>query len=174
MTKLDIEANDNLDSIKEKILKKVEQIRSNKKDDTDNLIETIGKMPKPIRWLVVKIFMFMDKHDLLPQSIIDSLLYYSTVIISNLGSIGCNAIYHNITDFGTNSILFTIGKIQKENYINDEGQLSERYMCDFGVNMDERIADGFYFAKSLQLFEDFLQNPKILEKNIQEELKLKK
>ncbi len=170
MTKLDIEAEDNLKSVENKILEKVEQIRSNKKEGTDNLIETIGKMPKFMRKLVVKVIICMDKHDWLPQSIIDSLLYYSTIIVSNLGSIGCNAIYHNITDFGTNSILFTIGKIKKENYLDDDGKLQQRYLCDFGVNMDERIADGFYFAKSLQLFEDFLQNPEILEKSIDTEL----
>ena len=38
-------------------------------------------------------------------------------------------------------------------------------MCEFGANIDERIADGFYFVKSLKLFEYILQNPKLLEDN---------
>ena len=55
------------------------------------------------------------------------------------------------------------GEIVKENYLDDEGKLQERYMCDFGINLDERIADGFYFAKSFQLFKEYLQNPEVLE-----------
>ena len=31
------------------------------------------------------------------------------------------------------------------------------------MNVDERIADGVYFAKSIKLFEYILQNPELLE-----------
>ena len=45
----------------------------------------------------------------------------------------------------------------EENYLDDDGKMQTRYMCDFGINLDERIADGFYFAKSFQLFKEYLQ-----------------
>ena len=163
MAKINVDKDDNLMSIKDKLTKKVNNIRSSKKNDTDSTIELVGKLPKWLRNLVIKIFIFLDNHDMVPESITSNLIYYSTIIISNLGSIHCNAIYHNLTDFGTNSILLTIGEITKENYLDDDGKLQERYMCDFGINLDERIADGFYFAKSFQLFKEYLQNPEVLE-----------
>ena len=163
MAKINVDKNDNLNSIKDKISGKVNKIRGNKKNDTDSAIDIVGKLPKWLRKLVVKIFIFLDNHDMVPESKTSNLIYYSTVILSNLGSIHCNAIYHNLTDFGTNSILLTIGEITKENYLDDDGKLQERYMCDFGINLDERIADGFYFAKSFQLFKEYLQNPEVLE-----------
>lgn len=163
MAKINVGKDDNLDSVKEKILGKVGKIRKSKKNDTDSAVDIVGKLPKWLRRLVVKIFLFLDNHDMVPDSITSDLIYYSTVILSNLGSIGCNAIYHNLTDFGTNSILLTIGEIKKENYLDDDGKLQSRYMCDFGINLDERIADGFYFAKSFQLFKEYLQNPEQLE-----------
>lgn len=163
MAKINVDKNDNLNSVKDKISGKVNKIRGNKKNDTDSAIDIVGKLPKWLRKLVVKIFIFLDNHDMVPESITSNLIYYSTVILSNLGSIHCNAIYHNLTDFGTNSILLTIGEITKENYLDDDGKLQERYMCDFGINLDERIADGFYFAKSFQLFKEYLQNPEVLE-----------
>ena len=49
---------------------------------------------------------------------------------------------------------------------NDEvinGKSEKRYVCNFGITLDERIADGFYFAKSFQLFKEYLQNPEVLE-----------
>ena len=163
MAKINVDKNDTLNSVKDKISGKVNKIRGNKKNDTDSAIDIVGKLPKWLRNLVIKIFIFLDNHDMVPESITSNLIYYSTIIISNLGSIHCNAIYHNLTDFGTNSILLTIGEITKENYLDDDGKLQERYMCDFGVNLDERIADGFYFAKSFQLFKEYLQNPEVLE-----------
>ena len=165
MAKINVDKKDNLNSIKDKISNKVNNIRSSKKNDTDSTIELVGKLPKWLRKLIVKIFIFLDNHDMVPESITSNLIYYSTIIISNLGSIHCNAIYHNLTDFGTNSVLLTIGEITEENYIDDKGKVQKRYMCDFGINLDERIADGFYFAKSFQLFKEYLQNPEILEKN---------
>ena len=112
-----------MNSIKDKISNKVGKIRSSKKNDTDSAIDIVGKLPKWLRNLVVKVFIFLDNHDMVPESITSNLIYYSTVILSNLGSIHCNAIYHNLTDFGTNSILLTIGEITKENYLDDDGKI---------------------------------------------------
>ena len=163
MSKINIDKNDTLNSVKEKITKKVSSVRNSKKNDTDSFIDVIGKLPKWLRRLIVKIFIFLDNHDMVPESITSNLIYYSTVILSNLGSIHCNAIYHNLTDFGTNSVLLTIGEIKEENYLDDKGKVQKKYTCDFGINLDERIADGFYFAKSFQLFKEYLQNPESLE-----------
>jgi hypothetical protein len=168
MAKIKVDKNDNLNSVKDKIASKVNNIRSNKKNNTDSTIDLVGKLPRWLRKLIVKIFIFLDNHDLVPDSITNNLIYYSTVIMSNLGSIHCNAIYHNLTDFGTNSVLLTIGEIKEENYLDDKGKIQKRYLCDFGINLDERIADGFYFAKSFQLFKEYLQNPETLEKSFEE------
>lgn len=42
-------------------------------------------------------------------------------------------------------------------------KIDKRYICDFGITLDERIADGVYFAKSLNLLEYILNNPSMLE-----------
>ena len=42
-------------------------------------------------------------------------------------------------------------------------------MIDIGVTLDERIADGYYFSKSLRMFKQFLQNPEILDKPLYKE-----
>ena len=78
---------------------------------------------KFIRDIIMAIFMYMDRHDLLPKSLCEDNIYYSSVLVSNLGSIDCGAIYHNLTDFGTSSILVTIGDIHKEQVINKDGKI---------------------------------------------------
>lgn len=153
---------DNLFSIKEKTLKAVRDVRNAKEEGTNSIMNIIGKLPSFLMSLVVKVVKFMDRHDLLPKSLINDNLYYSTCIVSNLGSIKSSAIYHNLTDFGTSSILATFGEIREEN---------GRKYAEAGINIDERIADGVYFVKSVKLMQDILNNPKCLEGNVNDKIK---
>ena len=49
---------------------------------------------------------------------------------------------------------------------------NNNYKCEFGITMDERIADGFYFIKSIKLMQYILDNPKILEEAVNEKVTL--
>lgn len=163
-TSIIIDKEDNLKTISEKTSKKVSNLRNNETNDTDNFINKLGHMPKIIRYIAMKIFKFGDNHDLLPKSLTDNLIYYQTALLSNLGSINCDSIYHHLTDFGTNEALITFGKIKDEPRVIN-GKIEIRKVLDVGITIDERIADGFYFAKSLKLLEYFFENPSTLEEN---------
>ena len=163
MSTIEIDKDDNLDSVSEKLTTKVNKVRSNSNNSTDKAVEIVGKLPKFIRDFVMWILIWLDKHDKLPKSMCEDNIYYSSVLVSNLGSIDCGSIYHNLTDFGTNSVLVTIGKITKEQVVNKDGKIEIRDMCEFGINLDERIADGFYFVKSIKLLEKIFNNPELLE-----------
>ena len=39
-------------------------------------------------------------------------------------------------------------------------------MCEFGITLDERIADGVYFAKCINLMQYIFDNPSLLEDDI--------
>lgn len=41
-------------------------------------------------------------------------------------------------------------------------------MIDIGATLDERIADGFYFARSLKLLHHIFENPEMLDKAVGE------
>ena len=84
-------------------------------------------------------------------------------------SIDCDAIYHHLTDFGTNSILITIGKIKKEVVIID-GKEQIRDIVEFGAAVDERIGDGYYFVKSMKLLQKILDSPELLEADANEKI----
>lgn len=165
MSTIAIEENDTLDSVRKKVLDKVTKTRNSDNNSTDKAVDLVGKLPKFIRDIAMAIFMYMDRHDLLPKSLCEDNIYYSSVLVSNLGSIDCGAIYHNLTDFGTSSILVTIGDIHKEQVINKDGKQEIRDICEFGINLDERIADGFYFIKSIKLLEEIFNHPEKLEES---------
>lgn len=163
-TAIKIDKTDNIHTISKIIAGKVNGLRHNKTNNTDDFINKIGHLPKFIRWFLMKILKFMDNHDFLPSSLTEDLIYYQTALLSNLGSINCGATYHHLTDFGTNEALITFGKIEDDIKIIN-GKQEVRKMMEVGITLDERIADGFYFAKSLKLFEYFLENPETLEED---------
>lgn len=167
---LEIDPEDNLDSIKKKTLAVVDKVRNAKESGTNNAMSIIAKLPKFLVRFIVWIAKFLDRHDLLPNFLREDNLYYSSCIVSNLGSIKSGAIYHNLTDFGTSSILATIGEIKLEQVLVESGKVEERYLCEFGINIDERIADGVYFVKSVRLMQDILNNPKCLERSVNEKV----
>ena len=170
-----VDGYDNLNVISQKIAGVVKTIRSDsKRNSTDSTVNIVGKLPKILKTIVWEAVTFLDHHDLLPDSMTDNSIYHSTVLLSNLGSIKCNSIYHNLTNFGTCSILITIGQIRKEQFLNEKGKLEQKDVCDFGINMDERIADGYYFVKSLKYLEYLFNNPELLEGNANDKIDFNK
>ena len=175
MIMVPIDPKDNLDSISKKIKEKVSYNRSDElvKEGANSAIDFIGKLPNPLRIPLMGALKWCDKKGILPSGLVKDNLYYSSIIVSNLGSIKCGAIYHNITNFGTASSLATFGEIKDEEVINDKGKKEIRKICHFGINLDERIADGYYFAKSVNFMQYLFDNPKLLEEDMDKLIDMK-
>ena len=45
-----------------------------------------------------------------------------------------------------------------------------RMSVDLGLTIDERIADGYYYAKTVRLLKKLLENPELLELPLNEEV----
>ncbi len=159
-----VEENDNMESIASKIAAKVGRLRSDdvEKGGANSAVDVLGKLPNIIRIPIFALIKLLGKFGWLPKFLTDNNIYFSSMIITNLGSIKCGAIYHNLADFGTCSVLTSIGEIKDEVCVDSEGNQQIRKFCEFGVTLDERIGDGVYFARSVGLIEKLLQNPELL------------
>ena len=165
-----IEPDDNIDKVKERILAQVKNVRSNVENSTDDFVNLLAKMPQFLVNFVVWLLQVFDNYDLLPNAVLSDDIYHSSAIVSNLGSIKCGAIYHHLTQYGTSSMLITFGPVKKEAIVNDDGQIEIKDMLEIGVTCDERIADGFYFAKSMLVAKHIFNNPQILESPMKEKI----
>ena len=65
-------------------------------------------------------------------------------------------------------MMITIGTIHDEERIMPDGSKQIRKVCDIGATLDERIGDGFYFARSLKLVHYICAHPEILDQPIGE------
>ncbi|MEG0799078.1 MAG: 2-oxo acid dehydrogenase subunit E2 [Bacilli bacterium] len=160
----------NIDDIQSLTSTKVKALRSEVKGEAEKAVDLLGSLPKILRYPIVGALKFLDRRGWLPQSLADSILYYSSLIITNLGSIHCGAIYHNIVNFGTNSMIAAIGEVHKEIVIGKDGKESIRDICEVGINIDERIADGFYFVQAVNLVQYIIENPILLEDKLSEKV----
>ena len=148
----------NLFDISKAVINKVNTTRN---ENTNSMNDTLGfvtSFPRCIMNIIMGAFRIMDYFGIVPKSISDTDPNYTTVLLSNLGSIKCDCCYHHLNNYGTNSIVSTIGVIKEEKVRNK----IKKYV-EISFTLDERIADGFYFAKSIKLFKYILENPKLLE-----------
>lgn len=159
-----------LEDVNRKVVGDVKEVRETGGNELDQIMELLVKLPRPVLRLVATLLNVMEYYGIVPPSFAEMLPYYSTVLISNLGSIKCGAPYHHLTNFGTNSVLITVGEIHKEFVFNKEGNPEIRDVVEMGFTIDERIADGFYFAKSIKFFKYLISQPELLEQPFKEEV----
>lgn len=114
----------------------------------------------------------MDKWGIYPKSFQSDDPCYSTVFISNLGSIKMSADYHHIFNWGTISFFVVINEMKKRLIINEDGTTDIKDTVKIALTIDERIADGYYFAKSVKILKHLLQHPDLLDKDVKEPVEL--
>ena len=159
---------DTIDTIHEEIFRQVSFCRSDKKDGSTASMDVIQKIPG--KKLIGVIARFLDRHGWMPQSIIATDPYYCSVVLTNLGSLKLDAGYHHMTNWGTNSVFCAIGLMKKRPFYDEEGNVEMRMSVDIGLTIDERIADGYYYAKTIRLLKVLLENPELLELPLKEEV----
>jgi hypothetical protein len=167
--KIDPESTESpLEQIHSRVKKEVNYVRKeNKVDKTTNFISILNKIPRPILRFVSRFLFWLEYHGWIPSSLEKIDPYHTTCFVSNLGSIKMSASYHHLIDWGTNSFFVIIGEKKWSPVFNQDGSYEMRQILPLGFTVDERIADGFYFANSVKILRYILKNPSILDEPIQ-------
>lgn len=161
---VDLKKNDNVMTFSKHVAVDIFKVRKEGSNNMDNTLNFFASLPKFILSIIVKIVFFLDNHGINPKALTEGDTNYSTIIFSNLGSIKTNSVYHHLNEYGTNSIVITIGTIREE---------KGKKLVDITATLDERIADGFYFAKSIQLAEYIANNPELLMEDFDTKIEIK-
>ena len=160
------EENETLDSMSYKIAGEVQETRKSESSTggIDATIDGFAKIPRLLLMPIVRVIRWLDFWGVNPKALTEGDPNYSSVFLSNLGSIQAPAVYHHLNNYGTNSIMVTVGTIHKEERIMPDGSKQIRDVVDIGATLDERIADGFYFARSLKLVKHMFAHPELLDR----------
>ena len=159
---------DTIDSIHDEIHRQVSYVRYEGKDQSTESMDFLQKLP--FKKLIGAVARFMDRRGWMPQSVIATDPFQSSVVLANLGSIKLHAGYHHLTNWGTTSVFVVIGEIKERKLLDENGEERLRTSVDIGLTVDERISDGFYCSRAVRLLRTLLENPALLEKPLSEKV----
>lgn len=134
-------------------------------NSTDKLARFLWLVPNWLIKFIVNTLIFLDKHGMMPKAIINASPFHTSAFLTNVGSLGIDAIYHHIYDFGTTGVFLAMGK-KKKSYIFEDDAILEEKTISLAWVADERICDGFYYATALKSFNRYMKKPELLEENI--------
>ena len=159
-----------IDSLHERIMEEIFECRSDKMDNSTKGMEMFTHLP---RWLM-RIVMWglhrLDFYGKVPYDLIKADPNYASVFLTNLGSIGLNAGYHHLSNWGTTSVFVIVGERTRKPLFHDDGTFEMRDVLPVGITLDERIADGYYYARTIRLVKKLVENPELLDRPANEEV----
>ena len=160
---LHVKDEDTFCSIHSQIVSQITSCRSDKVDASTESMDFFNKMPRFLAKFIIWCLCRLDVRGLVPQSIIETDPYYSSVVLTNLGSLKLRSGYHHLTNWGTNSVFVAVGEKKLRPFYKEDGSFDMRDSIDLGLTIDERIADGYYYSKTIRLLKTLLENPELLE-----------
>jgi hypothetical protein len=122
----------------------IKEGRSTEKNQTDKELAIFLALPGFVLAMLIGLARFLDARNLLPRALIESDPLYCSVFVANLGSVGLDAVYHHLYEWGNCPIFAAVGRVRE---VERDGQT--RKVCTVKYTFDERIEDGLYCARSL-------------------------
>lgn len=163
---LEGQRDDTIDTIHEKILKEISRTRSSSSasdSSVESTMDVLTRLPGFILKPLFSIVRSLDRHGHLPQSLTADDPNYCSAFLTNLGSIDLPSGYHHLSNWGTCSMFLVIGKKTMTPFYDEAGNVTMKPTVPLGITIDERIADGYYYAKTLRLIRKLMQEPELLE-----------
>lgn len=161
---LDPEGGSPLEQLHTYLQKIVHRVRKEDKAvGVDKAMDLLSVLPRPAWRLVSWILHKLEYYGHYPKSLAKDDPCYASAFISNLGSIKMKANYHHLYDWGTVSLFMVISEKKPRPFWHEDGTYDLRNTIELGLTVDERIADGYYFAQSLKIMRHLFAHPELLD-----------
>ena len=153
-----------VDQVHDYVQKYVQKVRvEDQTEGITNVLDIVQKLPRPLFRFLAWILNRMEYHGHYPKALAKDDPCYSSVFVTNLGSIKMNADYHHLFDWGTNSFFVVISEKKMRPFFKEDGTYELRNTLKLGITVEERIADGYYYANTLKLVRKFFAHPELLD-----------
>lgn len=156
--KLEMQDHETFRDLTERINGQVKTERSGDKTYADKEFDLFLALPRPIIAGFVKIFRWLDAHNLLPGAFIVGDGMYTSGFIANLGSVGMSPGFHHLYEWGTCPLFMMVGKVETRAVVED-GQIVARDTLHVRWSYDERIDDGLTARYGIDSVVAVLEDP---------------
>lgn len=158
------EPEDTLYDVVEKVsaMIKKETEKEAEKNKMDRVANFFTYIPAFLVRFLIGCVRTMDDLGIMPKLIEEASPFHSSAFFTNLASLRIGPIYHHLYEFGTCSMFVAFGKPERE--VKVEGRDSMVIKKVMGANyvLDERVADGHYYAVSMRYLYHLLSHPEEL------------
>src|SRR5207237_4283340 len=120
--------------------------RSGRESRTDREIKAFLRVPAPLLRLGVRLVRRLDAWGLLPASFSAGDPLYASAFVANLGSVGLDAAYHHLYEYGTIPIFVTIGRLHRAPAVRADGSVGSREGFVLRYTRAARVGGGFAAA----------------------------
>jgi len=137
---------ESFDELARGLVDSIATAKSDAESAVDRELSILLKLPGFLLAFLLWAFERLYARGLAPRSLVESDPMYASAFVANLGSVGIDAAYHHLYEHGNCPLFVTIGRVV-------DGKLTIRY------TFDERVEDGLYCARALQLFAQRVEDP---------------
>lgn len=162
--KVAFDPDDSLDDAARRVREAVSEGKGDSDTSSEKEMGFFTKLPRFALRMVMGLQRTLDYFNLVPTSMMRDDPMYASMFVANLGSIGLDAAFHHLYEYGTIPLFAAIGRIHKAPMVMADGTLQVREVVTVRYTFDERIADGLYCARALDLYKRWIENPTELEK----------
>jgi len=124
----------------------------------DKELDLFLRLPPTLRRGVVHAAGAANALNLLPSGFIRDDPFFASAFVTNLGSVGLDAAFHHLYEYGTIPIFCTLGRIH-DDVVAEDGQPVVARMATVRFTYDERVEDGLYAGHALEDFRRLLEDP---------------
>lgn len=142
------------------------QVDANRGAETKNFVDKLagGVLAIPgLPTLVVALVRLLDRYGLCPGALLDELPFHTGMFITNNASIGLHHVNHHIYNFGSTSLFFGMGTVERSVVLDKDGKPKLKRMLPIGITADERVCSGAHYAGFFSTMSAHLNNPELLE-----------
>ena len=135
--------------------------------DNEKIVDAVMRLPAFLLKSMNFAYNWLDDHNLLPYAVTESDPMWSTIFLANVGSFGLDPPFHHLFERGTCPVFMAVGKVRGENRLSaapdGSPRVEERKILRINYSFDDRIADGIYMGRTLELVRGFIENPALLD-----------
>ena len=141
------------------------EINKNRVADSQNFADKLARFVLAVPGLptvLVALVRLLDRYGLCPGALLDELPFHTSMYITNNASIGLHHVNHHIYNFGSTSLFFGMGTLERVAVV-EKGETRMKRFLPIGITADERVCSGAHYSQFFSTMSHLLNHPEELE-----------
>ncbi|MBQ8200478.1 MAG: 2-oxo acid dehydrogenase subunit E2 [Clostridia bacterium] len=160
--KIKYDLTDTIFDVRDRMNKVIEASRGVENQNfVDKLVRLLFAMPG-LPTAIVGLVRLLDRYGLCPGALLDELPFHTSMYITNNASIGLHHVNHHIYNFGSTSLFFGMGTLERVAVV-EKGVTRMKRFLPIGITADERVCSGAHYAEFFGTMSYLLNHPEELE-----------